>query len=76
MLKHYYRLVYWYRRLRPGTRRPAMRRPGGRRGSLLRADLLRTDRVRPFVVFAVLVLITLAVSYVLGIWTTAGTGVR
>jgi hypothetical protein len=27
-------------------------------------------------VFAVLVLITLAVSYVLGIWTTAGTGVR
>ena len=71
MLKHYYRLVYWYRRLRPGTRRP-----GRRRGSLLRADLLRTDRVRPFVVFAVLVLITLAVSYVLGIWTTAGTGVR
>ena len=71
MLKHYYRLVYWYRWLRPGTRRP-----GRRRGSLLRADLLRTDRVRPFVVFAVLVLITLAVSYVLGIWTTAGTGVR
>ncbi|HEY9437208.1 MAG TPA: hypothetical protein VIS29_00885 [Streptomyces sp.] len=71
MLKHYYRLVYWYRRLRPGTRSP-----GRRRGSLLRADLLRTDRVRPFVVFAVLVLITLAVSYVLGIWTTAGTGVR
>lgn len=71
MLKHYYRLVYWRRRLRRTTRGP-----GRRRGGLLRAGLLRTDRVRPFVVFAVLVLITLAVSYVLGIWTTAGTGVR
>lgn len=71
MLKYYYRLVYWHRRLRRTTRRPGRRRRG-----LLRADLLRTDPVRPLAVFAVLVVITVAVSYALGIWMTAGTGMR
>jgi hypothetical protein len=64
MLKHYYRLVYWRRRFTRATRVP--RRRG--RGPLF------TDRVRPFLVFAVIVLIALAASYVLGPYATAGTG--
>ncbi|MEK8145235.1 hypothetical protein NKH18_39065 [Streptomyces sp. M10(2022)] len=66
MLKHYYRLVYWRRRLAPAIRIP-VRRGRGR-------DLLRTDRVRPFLVFAVIVLIMITLSYGLGLFMAAETG--
>ncbi|WP_405685004.1 hypothetical protein OG204_11105 [Streptomyces sp. NBC_01387] len=67
MLKHYYRLVYWKRRLTrsiPGAEAPARawtRRL--RRGS---------ERLRPLMVFAAMVLVVVGVSYGIGAWETGG----
>ena len=66
MLKVYYRLVYWRRRLgravlRLGpVRRPSQYRAGARRW---------LPQMRPLLVFAVMVSIVLVVSAVLGWWS-------
>ncbi|MFI1201726.1 hypothetical protein ACH4VR_20125 [Streptomyces sp. NPDC020883] len=86
MLKHYYRLVYWKRRIgrtlgwrrrsgtgpRTGTK-PGDRGPGRRDGRLRRT----MERVRPLLVFVVLVLIVVLASALLG-WRddTFGAGHR
>ncbi|WP_274915979.1 hypothetical protein [Streptomyces sp. WZ-12] len=79
MLKHYYRLVYWKRRIAralgrnrrpgatPGTGMGAGARAGyrgnGRRSARLRQRLVRA---RPLLLFAVLVLIVVVASALLG----------
>lgn len=66
MLKHYYRLVYWKRRLTraiPGAGLPVRirrRRVGWSAG-----------RFRPLMVFGAIVLIAVAVSYGIGTWETS-----
>ncbi|WP_258052506.1 hypothetical protein [Streptomyces sp. Ru73] len=58
MLKHYYRLVYWKRRLtRTG--------PGRRVRAMPHRTAALLQRARPLLVFAVLVLIVLGLSAVL-----------
>ncbi|MEU4005604.1 hypothetical protein AB0F32_24310 [Streptomyces albidoflavus] len=73
MTKLYYRFVYWRRRLgrsvrpAPGPRRPAPgpRRPAPGRGQRLLAVKRSAYRFRPLYVFAVIVAIVLAVSYLM-----------
>ncbi|WP_438488288.1 hypothetical protein [Streptomyces sp. S186] len=86
MLKHYYRLVYWKRRIgralgwrrRPGTGRVRCG-PGASRGSGWRDGRVRRlmERARPLLVFVVLVLIVVLASALLG-WRddTFGAGHR
>ncbi|MFJ5290735.1 MULTISPECIES: hypothetical protein [unclassified Streptomyces] len=63
VLKHYYRLVYWKRRLTraiPGAGAPVrIRRPRTARA---------VGRFRPLMVFGAIVLIAVAVSYGIGTW--------
>ncbi|GCB90914.1 hypothetical protein [Streptomyces noursei] len=76
MLKHYYRLVYWKRRIaralgwhRPATagRGTAAGPAGGpRAGSRTRRVRSRLARARPLLLFAVLVLIVVVASALLG----------
>ncbi|MFE2378400.1 hypothetical protein [Streptomyces sp. NPDC059398] len=68
VLKHYYRLVYWKRRL---TR--AIPGPGGPARIRRRRSGPAADRFRPILVFGVIVLIAVAVSYGIGAWETSGT---
>ncbi|MFE7297436.1 hypothetical protein [Streptomyces sp. NPDC057579] len=90
MLKHYYRLVYWKRRIgralgwhrRPATVRGPGVGPGGRgayRGPGRRTGRVRQllVRARPLLIFAVLVLIAVVASALLG-WRddTFGAGHR
>ncbi|MEV6792201.1 hypothetical protein AB0M87_09420 [Streptomyces sp. NPDC051320] len=65
VLKHYYRLVYWKRRLARGI-------PGGAAPARTRRRRIREAawRLRPLMVFAVIVLMVVGVSYGIGSWET------
>ncbi|GAA2692785.1 hypothetical protein [Streptomyces lunalinharesii] len=74
MLKHYYRLVYWKRRIaralgwhrRPTADRGTGAAAGGRGGPRTRRVRRLLVRARPLVLFAVLVLIVVVASALLG----------
>lgn len=66
MTKLYYRFVYWRRRLGRSVRpAPGPRRPAPGRGQRLLAVKRSAYRFRPLYVFAVIVAIVLAVSYLM-----------
>ncbi|MFD4988882.1 hypothetical protein [Streptomyces sp. NPDC058374] len=66
MTKLYYRFVYWRRRFGRAVRpAPEQRRPVPGRGQRLLAVKRSVYRFRPLYVFAAIVVIVLAVSYLL-----------
>lgn len=78
-MRHYYRLVYWKRRLlgtgRPGGAQRLSYGHGSRAGERRARALRIRQRTRPVLVFAVIVGIVLAVSALFGGLGSVG-GVR